>query len=99
MNKAAGLVLLTYLVAVTLAWDHPGGAEGFRLYRADGQGFQLVATVAGTVRTWTDQDAKQGQYSYFVTAFSGAAESGPSNVVTISLPPPAPDGVAATASQ
>lgn len=77
------------LASVGLTWEHEMGPDlvGFNVYQAEGQGdWQLVQT-AGVVREVRVGDLKPGvAYRWYVTAFNEAAESGPSNEASISIP-------------
>jgi hypothetical protein len=83
---------------IQIGWaDATGGAaEGFRIYRNGGTGFQEIDTTTETV--YLDLTVSSGQtYTYYVVAYVGTAESGHSTHVTVPAADPAvtllvPDG-------
>ncbi len=85
---------------VHLTWAYTQGsipATNIRIERAAGAGaFSSVGTVAANVRTFNDSTVADGtSYSYRVIAYTGAFDSDPSNIATVTLPLIAPSGLAA----
>jgi uncharacterized repeat protein (TIGR01451 family) len=74
-----------------LAWKPNDASEAitrYRIYRrsrTEEGAFQLLATVPGSVTTYTDEAAACG-YAYYVTALNPAGESPPSTASFFSLP-------------
>ncbi len=92
---AAAIVVWLFLAAnalageVNLAWDHPGGAEGFRVFmRADGAAYDYASPAwQGTEKFCTINKLGAGVTYYFVArAFAGKDESGDSNEVSYAIP-------------
>lgn len=82
--------------SVLLQWvDNSNAEDGFRIYRKEGAGnFTMVGSVAGDVTEFTDNDTTNSlqvghTYYYYVTAFNQWEETGPSNIlnITITAPP------------
>lgn len=82
---------------IILSWDaSTTAAVEYRIYRATGQGFQLLGQVPGL--TFSDDSSPDGEtVQYFVTAVLPAAglESQSSNAVTIVNPPASPGSLTA----
>lgn len=71
---------------IGLNWqDTSGVSPGFHVYRnADSAGYVLYQTIGPNVTTTQDSAVTSGHsYRYYVTAFNGVGESGPSNEVFI----------------
>jgi fibronectin type 3 domain-containing protein len=85
---------------VRLTWSHSGTDEsGFRVYRASGGTFSLVATLAANSIEHTDLNLTPGTaYTYRVAAFNTAGTSAAAeiSVNTLSLTPSIPQNVIAT---
>src|SRR5262245_22548169 len=83
-----GLVATDFGNYVELIWDeqipHP---DGFKIYRKVGAGsFSLLATVDASGVLYADfAVVVQTVYTYYITAFVGASESGPSNQVSLTF--------------
>jgi hypothetical protein len=88
--------------SVSVAWsDHSATEDGFRLERAETSAghWSAVLTTAANVTTHLDPDrATEQQVCYRVIAFNAHGESAPSNV-DCTVPPAAPSGLVATATQ
>lgn len=71
---------------VTLTWDDVAGAkDGFRIYReVDQDGVGIGGEVGASTFDFEDCGVVSGhRYDYYVVAFNGVGESGPSNVATV----------------
>ena len=82
MRKLLFLVLTFFAMAlpalagtVTLQWGAVSGADGYYVYTDGAKGPPITGTT-GTVTV------PAGAHSFYVTAFNGWGESGPSNTVT-----------------
>jgi hypothetical protein len=77
-------------VLVVLTWDDRSSDEqGFYVYRQvdGGGGFEIVLTFGAGATYAEDGGGISGhQYQYYVTAFNAVGESGPSNMVEVTLP-------------
>jgi 5-hydroxyisourate hydrolase-like protein (transthyretin family) len=76
-------------VGALLQWEASPGAHGYKVFRAVDSSvhFQRIATVQAL--SFVDHLVGRGHvYHYHVRAFNSAGESGPSNMVSFSLPPP-----------
>lgn len=95
-----GVLLLASVAqaaTVDLAWDPPTGGDppqGYTMYkRLPGQPqFELVASIAAGVLTWSDPEVSRGESCWYLTAWNQWGESGPSNTVCFfqGSPPGAP---------
>ena len=87
--------------SVRLTWVHSGTDEsGFRVYRASGGSFALIATLAANSLEYTDINLTPGTgYTYRVAAFNSAGNSAAAEVSTstLSIAPAIPQNVTATA--
>jgi hypothetical protein len=94
---------------ISLSWQEAAGQNqtGFNIYRCKGAtctNFAKIASV-GNVLTYTDGSSsspltENTTYSYEVTAFNGAGESGPSNInASPTQIEPAPTSLASSAGQ
>jgi fibronectin type 3 domain-containing protein len=83
-----------------LEWvDMSTNESGFRLYRSDGSGFALTATVGANVQEHTDFSLQPGRsYTYRLCAFNTSGDSAAAEAVisTSSLPPLPPANVTAS---
>lgn len=72
---------------IYLSWDMDStDHEGFRVYRDDGSGsgfVELVDLTADWSGYWDDTVTPGMTYTYYVVAYAGAEESGPSNYATM----------------
>ncbi len=99
--------LNTYQISLTWQEAAGQGQTGFNIYRCMGASCSNFAKIAsvGNVLNYTDGSSSSPlsegtTYSYEVTAFNGAGESGASNINAATTPSePAPSNLAATASQ
>lgn len=90
---------------VTLTWDanDESDLKDYQVFRTTGGKITRVATVAKSIRSFTDRDVQNGTtYLYFVTAVDSAGNaSGPSAVVAANpidtKAPDAPEGLRAKA--
>jgi hypothetical protein len=95
---------------ISLSWQEASGQNqtGFNISRCQGAGctsFSQIASVAGTVFTYTDGSSstpltENTTYTYEVTAFNGGGESGPSNIFAATTrTEPAPANLTSRAGQ
>ena len=90
---------------VVLDWTPTPGATGHRVYRHTADDFsaasQIGTDLGAAADTYTDTTAvNDTTYFYWVTAFDGTGESGPSNVASATpTAPVAPEFVGAAAVQ
>ena len=102
----AGLTATADDARVTLAWSAAEGADGYRVYRAEGDSsLALLATTPEVIiaLSYTDTGAVNGNtYRYAVSAVNEGGESPMSEVATATpeapiIAPAAPAGLTATA--
>lgn len=99
MNRVTSLVLATglFLLAaspsaesatatVKLVWDH-AGAEGYKLYMAE-EGAAATKAWQGTEKTASVSATVGKTYRFYVTAYNGALESAPSDILQYTVPEP-----------
>ncbi len=67
---------------VTLVWDAPSTTPtGYKVYRDEA----FIADVADDITTYTETLMEIDTYEYYVTAMYDLVESGPSNIVTVTV--------------
>lgn len=80
---------------VYLRWSQPDGGsvvQGYNIYRREGPAEPIKFTLNQPDLAFNDNTVKDGvTYDYWVTAFNSSGESGPSNVVTLTIPISIPD--------
>jgi fibronectin type 3 domain-containing protein len=87
--------------AVRLTWSDTSANElGFRIYRLEGSNYMQISYVAANTVEYLDDLLTPGTtYSYRVTAYNGAGESGAAQIAatTLQILPPPPGSIAARA--
>jgi hypothetical protein len=75
---------------VTVAWNGPGGATGYNLYRATTSGTETLYQTGISTPSYTDLDVIDGMtYYYEVSAINAGGETAPSGEVAATpIPPP-----------
>jgi photosystem II stability/assembly factor-like uncharacterized protein len=72
--------------AVVLFWEEvtSSPADGFHIYRKTGtSAWTVIGSTKSSVKTYVDTTVRKGSYSYRVTAYNGAGESGASLTIQI----------------
>lgn len=90
---------------VTLNWDVDPGATSYNVKRATSAGGPFATIASPTTNSYVDNSPEVQQegakFFYDVTGVNSAGESGPSLVVSVTVPfsvPPVPTGLVATAA-
>ena len=72
-----------------VSWNPVDGADGYAVYRSTGNGWQKIATVSGSISSYTDTNTKIGtKYAYSVRAYAvvdGKTIYSPSNKPGVSI--------------
>ncbi|HEX2926801.1 MAG TPA: PA14 domain-containing protein [Ruminiclostridium sp.] len=69
--------------SVVLTWDSVPNAEGYKIYQTDRNGVTTVINAADN--SYTVPPVKAGNYTYSVSAWNEAGESGKSNTVEVTI--------------
>jgi hypothetical protein len=83
-----------------LSWDEVDGADGYKVYRASGEGdFEQIAETDADTLSFDDADVEEDQtYRYQVTAMVDGEESQPCNTVEVTAIPVFSSAIALTAA-
>lgn len=78
-------------IGALLRWQGSSNVAGYRIYKAFDSAAVFIRIASVQILTFTDYMVGPGHvYRYYVTAFNQAGESGPSNTVVFTVPPPPP---------
>ncbi len=70
--------------SIKLTWSESSSVDGFKLYRAQGGNFQVVASLSADKRSYTDSDLiPNTSYTYKILAYKMGVNSDWSNVISV----------------